>query len=270
MNIGIAEIGIIVYVILWIIALVDIMRSKFKRWYYELMWLIIIFLVPFGVIAYFIFGGRQKMKKAMLILLFLFMPFTGLYAGSDEKQLTKSQEYVSEGNYFRCIIPEGWGKREYDFGLSQKEKKVYGIDMLGPGIADGLKARISVHYYAEGNILHKTADEFIKTHSKPVLGTPLPGSKYSKVTNTMVARRNAKKFERQTFEFIDHIYDPKTGIYYTPIDPKKIPVIEKFIVIPAREGFYILRYYAPSEISEANFKAFEQVVNSFKPNVEEK
>lgn len=100
MDIGLAEIGIIVYVILWIIALVDIMKSRFKKNLYELLWLIIIFLVPFGVIAYFIFGGRQKMKKAMLML-FLFMPFAGLYAGSDEKQLTKYQEYVSEGNYFR-------------------------------------------------------------------------------------------------------------------------------------------------------------------------
>lgn len=60
---GIYELGIIIYVILWIIALVNIMRSKFKRWYYELMWLIIIFLVPFGVIAYFLIGGKQKIAK---------------------------------------------------------------------------------------------------------------------------------------------------------------------------------------------------------------
>ncbi len=32
-NAGPAEIGIIAYVILWIIALVDIMRSRFKKWY---------------------------------------------------------------------------------------------------------------------------------------------------------------------------------------------------------------------------------------------
>lgn len=57
------ELGIIIYVILWIIALVNIMRSKFKKWYYELMWLIIIFLVPFGVIAYFLIGAKQKIAK---------------------------------------------------------------------------------------------------------------------------------------------------------------------------------------------------------------
>lgn len=63
MGIGLAEIGIIIYVILWIIALIDIMRSKFKKNLYELMWLIIIFLVPFGVIAYFLIGGKQKIAK---------------------------------------------------------------------------------------------------------------------------------------------------------------------------------------------------------------
>lgn len=269
---GLAEVGIILYVLLWIIALVDIMRSKFIKRRYELMWLLIVFLVPFGVIAYFAFGGKQKMKKAMLILLFVFMPFAGLYAGSDEEQQTKFQEYISEGDYFRCIIPEGWHKWESDFGLSQSEKKVYGIVMFGPAIADGLKARISVHYYAEGNLVHKTADRFIETHSKPVFGpgTEIPGSKYSRVADTVVARRKAKKFEQQTFDFIDHVYDPKSGRFYTPIDPKKIPVIEKFIVIPTKEGYYVLHYYAPLEISEANFKAFEEVVKSFKPNVEGK
>lgn len=63
MGIGLAEIGIIIYLILWIIALVDIMRSKFKKNLYELMWLIIIFLVPFGVIVFFLIGRKQKLQN---------------------------------------------------------------------------------------------------------------------------------------------------------------------------------------------------------------
>lgn len=192
-------------------------------------------------------------------------------ASSDKKSSIKSpgsQEYISEGDYFRCVIPDGWEKWESYFGLSQKEKKVYGIDTMGLGIEEGLRARISVHYYAEGNTMHETADRFIEVHSKPVFGIAIEGSKYGPVTETIVAGRKAKTFERQTLEFIDHVYDPKTGRYYTPIDPKKIPVIEKFIVIPAKEGYYTLRYYAHSEIAEVNIKAFEEVVNSFRPNVE--
>ena len=64
---GLAELGIILYVLLWIIALVDIMRSKFIKRRYELMWLLIVFLVPFGVIAYFIIGQKQKTGKIQKI-----------------------------------------------------------------------------------------------------------------------------------------------------------------------------------------------------------
>ena len=60
---GLAEVGIILYVLLWIIALVDIMRSKFIKRRYELMWLLVIFLVPFGVIVYFAFGKKHKTRK---------------------------------------------------------------------------------------------------------------------------------------------------------------------------------------------------------------
>lgn len=60
---GLAEVGIILYVLLWIIALVDIMRSKFIKRRYKLMWLLIVFLVPFGVIVYFVFGKRHKTGK---------------------------------------------------------------------------------------------------------------------------------------------------------------------------------------------------------------
>lgn len=59
-GLGIAELGIVIYLILWIVALVDIMRSKFIKHRYVLLWLLVIFLIPFGVIVYFIFGPKQK------------------------------------------------------------------------------------------------------------------------------------------------------------------------------------------------------------------
>jgi uncharacterized membrane protein len=61
-GLGIAELGAVIYVILWIVALVDILRSKFTKHWYTLLWLLVIFLIPFGIIAYFIFGRRLKLK----------------------------------------------------------------------------------------------------------------------------------------------------------------------------------------------------------------
>ena len=58
---SIYEIGIIIYLLAWITALVDIIRSKFKKDIYVLLWLLAIFLVhPAGVVGYFLFGWRHK------------------------------------------------------------------------------------------------------------------------------------------------------------------------------------------------------------------
>lgn len=65
-SIGIAELGITIYIILWIVALVDVLRSKFIKHRYAFLWLLIIFLIPFGVIAYFIFGPKQKVGTSKL------------------------------------------------------------------------------------------------------------------------------------------------------------------------------------------------------------
>ena len=60
---GIYEIGIFIYAVLWIVALIDIIRSKFKKNLYELIWLCAIFLVPGGVLTYFLLAPRHKLAK---------------------------------------------------------------------------------------------------------------------------------------------------------------------------------------------------------------
>jgi hypothetical protein len=62
--VGLYEIGILIYAALWIVALVDIIRSKFKKNLYELMWQCAIFLAPgIGVLAYFLLASRHKLEK---------------------------------------------------------------------------------------------------------------------------------------------------------------------------------------------------------------
>ncbi len=54
----------LIYAVLWIVAFVDIIRSKFKKNLYELIWLGAIFLAPgIGVLAYFLFASRHKLEK---------------------------------------------------------------------------------------------------------------------------------------------------------------------------------------------------------------
>ena len=47
--------------VLWIFALIDILKSNFKDSTNKIIWVLIVLLLPvLGSILYFIFGGQQK------------------------------------------------------------------------------------------------------------------------------------------------------------------------------------------------------------------
>jgi len=165
------------------------------------------------------------------------------------------KEYVSEGGYFKVALPSAWGKSDGSFGLSAEEKKVYGVDVLGPISNDGIASMIAVHYYAPGNLLHETMEGFINIHAQPALGVNLDGREYGPVRVELVAGRSAKVFERKVYEYI-----PPDAF-----KPKKIAIYERFVVMPAHKGFYVVRYSAPEDIAEKYKPVFEKVISSFEP-----
>ena len=86
----------------------------------------------------------------ILALTVLILP-AGASAQAGAKEAATA--YTEDG-YFTVKIPAGWYKADAAFGLSQEEKKVYGAEFLGPEDADGIVSKISVRYYAPGNMLH--------------------------------------------------------------------------------------------------------------------
>ncbi|WP_213188586.1 PLDc N-terminal domain-containing protein [Cloacibacterium caeni] len=49
--------------VLWIFALIDILKSNFKDSTNKIIWVLIVLLLPvLGSILYFIFGGQQKIN----------------------------------------------------------------------------------------------------------------------------------------------------------------------------------------------------------------
>ncbi|MGD9641842.1 MAG: hypothetical protein AB7V08_03785 [Elusimicrobiales bacterium] len=161
----------------------------------------------------------------------------------------------TETGYFEVRFPAGWEKTEGAFGLSDSEKKVYGAEVSGARDADGLAPRISARYYAPGNLLHKTAEKFIRTHSRPALGAALDGQQYGPVKKGLAGKHYARVFDRKIFEFT-----PQESL-----NPKKIAVYEKFHVVPVKDGFFVLRYTAPAAAAKTHMKAYEAAVASFKP-----
>ncbi len=165
------------------------------------------------------------------------------------------QEYTASGNRFKCMIPEGWSVcPSAALGLSEDEKKVYGVQFSSPLGEGPVKPEISVHYYAPGNLLEKTADAFIKRRSGPLVHE---GKSYGQVRPLECAGRKARTFESLSFR------NPDGRV----IHPQEVTLHQRFIVVPAAkdEGFYVLQWSAPLETKDQSAAAFEGVTNSFVP-----
>lgn len=221
---------------------------------------------------------KNDMHSYFLCLMFLFpVFFFAQNTVAEEPALLnkkppqkKSFEQVTVRNFFSCEVPADWYKDTTYFGLTQEEKKVYGFSLSGHYAGD-ISTRISVYYYAEGNLLYKSMDRYISTFSQPVA---LEGSKYDQITTLTVSGREAKIFERTKNEYVPVNNIIKPSDKPAKNDPRiyekremmarPVPVRERFIVISAESGFYALRYTAQVDRYKEFLPVFERVAASFK------
>jgi hypothetical protein len=166
-------------------------------------------------------------------------------------------EYKASDDYFKCKIPADWNIYNPVFGLSQEERRVYGLTLLGPQNGGRVPPAISIHYYAPGNLTHDTMNIFVKRHSVPVLGFVEEGESYGEVRQIKFAGRQVKVFERIDIRFIGERI----------INPLKVSIFEKFIVVPAEKekGFYAIKLSAPIDTKDKNVAIYEEVLKSFLP-----
>jgi len=157
----------------------------------------------------------------------------------------------TEEKYFTVAIPLGWARKKSSFAEASRKKKVYGTEILGPAGAGGLASRISVFYYSPDSRLQKTPEEFVDSFSKPPAEAADKDGEYGKVREDEVAGYPARLFDRIVFQLV-----PPTGK-----KRKKIPVYEYFAVVPAKAGFFVLKYCAPKDIAKTGVKAFEGVLD---------
>lgn len=161
--------------------------------------------------------------------------------------------FTKEG-CFSVTPPAGWAASLPSSALSEKERKIYGVEFAGPSSAAG-SARITVNYYAPGNKLHKTPERYIKLHSRPPFGVNTDKKEYGQVKTGLAGNYHAKTFERKVFEYV-----PAGSM-----DAQKVAVYERFAVVPVKRGFYVLRFTAPEALARANLKSYEAALASFKP-----
>ncbi|MDD5168594.1 MAG: hypothetical protein PHN75_07235 [Syntrophales bacterium] len=175
--------------------------------------------------------------------------------GADE--IPRFKECAVPGNYFKCRIPADWSVYDPGFGLSAEEKKVFGVTLFGPREAGPVSSVISIHYYAPGNLLHKTMEAYIRRHAQPVLGAAAEGASFGRIQPVEIAGRHAQAFERIDIRYVGE----------RRMNPAKISLYEKFIVIPAGSdaGFYALVLSVPEDRKDRLNGIFAEVVKSFSP-----
>ena len=216
---------------------------------------------------------KSNILSGLVILISLFFyAFSVQAEEKPESPITPKnivyEKYISEGNFFVVLIPKGWGKKEKDFSYAYTKTgdKVCGVELSGQHNFDDARPTISVLYYEYGQFF-KSYEGYINL--KTGTFTRLAPEKDVPITNTAVAGREAKKFEIEKFELIPLPFDPpdfKEGIMYEIVPPsKKVTVIERYIVIPAERGFYVLNYRASPDIVKSIEGIFEKILNSFEP-----
>ncbi len=136
---------------------------------------------------------------------------------------------------------------------STKVEKVYGLEFLGPRAPSGSIVRIDADYYAPDNGIHESSDRFIRVVARLDRAVGLPGEKGTPPERTTFKGRAATKIIRTTYDFVRD----------TNNHEKQVTIIEEYLVIPAKEGFYVLEYTAPPALVKEYRPVFEKFKESF-------
>lgn len=205
----------------------------------------------------------------MIKLLFTFFLLTGcsyaddIPAAATQKTAAKAPAAVKPAaaaksslydmGRFTCQVPAGWEASRDQ--ASEEKNKIYELQLLGPR-AEKAPVMIYAAYYAKDNKEFKTYSEFTARNAKDAIGrTETPTRKYSPVKETVLNGMKALTFERTVKEFLHPESDSE----------ESVRVKETFYVLPAKEGFFVLHYYAPVSVYDKHLPVFKKLIATFKP-----
>ena len=162
-------------------------------------------------------------------------------------------KYVMDHGYFTCETPANWKivrQEEED-----AEDDIYAIELIGPAV-DKAPTIIFVSYYGKDNEDFIDHEDFLERNSSNVLGeTENDRERYMPVKEIALKGLRAFELERER----------KRYLYPESKSEESICIKEKLYVIPAKEGFYVLHYFASKGVYEDQLPVFDRVVRSFQP-----
>ncbi len=160
------------------------------------------------------------------------------------------EEFTPSSKHFTLQIPAGWPREEYDIQRSSllSGNNKYELTVRAPG-QEGLEylsVRVAWHRDACG-----TPERFIYDLLNPRFSSRRADAKVLPLTGP----------EAKTLE-IKKVRQPFQGM-----NAKPVKAIERYVVIPAHTGFYVLVYDAPEALFKENKWVFDKILSSFQPMV---
>lgn len=111
-----------------------------------------------------------------------------------------------------------------------------------------------VSYFSKTNKYFKDYKDYVDSNSTDDLGIAPETDKYGPVKTTALGKRKAFEFEREEKEYLH----PESK------SDESVMLKEKFYVLPAKAGFFVMHFSAPKDIFSKHLPVFERVARTFK------
>lgn len=179
----------------------------------------------------------------------------------DPSKVTFEKFDCPEGK-FSAEIPAGWSHREsFPYGI---DDTVNGVMLEGPENPEWAPMTMAVlHYAGTGKI------EGAKEYMQRVLANPTRTSPDQDITFTdiEVAGIKGTTFTFKKFHLVILPFDAppmEEGVMYDMKPPsRRVEMTVRYVVIPAKPGFYSFMYEAPDDLYKDFTGVFDTVVKSF-------
>ncbi|HBB67550.1 MAG: hypothetical protein A2X28_00760 [Elusimicrobia bacterium GWA2_56_46] len=197
----------------------------------------------------------------MIKLLFSILLLSGCGGANDgareapgrERPAAKTDEKPGvAAERFACETPSGWEiKRDRE---KEKKTKILKLELVGPREGNA-PVLIYAAFYGTGNASFSDHADFIERNSKNILGeTQSDTEKFSPVKETSLAGKKTFEFDSEIKEYLN----PESK------SAESVVIKEKFYVIPAKDGFFVLHYYAPAPAYNKYLPVFKKLTATFK------
>lgn len=176
------------------------------------------------------------------------------------------ESYTSPDHSFTVLVPKSWEKSETGHPYADLTR-IFGVRLTGPNGSEGVPDLISILHYS-GEYLFRSPEEFIQAQLHSI--GRIDYDRDAPITSIKTAGRSGKTFQIKTFQLV---YLPRPepppmrdGVVYELSPPhRQVDLLDQFIVLPASQGYFVLRYRAPATRYKEDQTLFEDIVGSFRP-----